>query len=254
MATKKASKSSKTAHVLNVLSGPKQDLGSEEEVRSVTDEETGGEDNQEAAPARPVVRAPILEMARASDDALSEQIHDLLEEDWTEEIEEPMKIEETVATIEREQVTPEPALPEIKILLDQQEERKEEEPVQKSKEEALFSAEVQNEPKVSLEAPPQPPQEELLADDFCHVNVMQALVDERCMRYIKMFGLCDCSRCIADVKALALSNLPPKYLVMRKGEVIPMLTVYEGRFSTATIAQLITACKVVMDHPRHKKP
>lgn len=253
MATKKGSKSSKTAHVLNVLSGPKQDSDAEEESWPVTGEETGGEDNQEAVPARPLVRAPILEMARSSDDALSDQIQSLLEEDWADEIEEPIEEDESAATLEKEQVVPVLAPPETERSLDQQGEGTAAPPLQNGKGEGLLSEQPKNEQKVSQETPPQAPQEDMEMDDFCHVNIMQALVDERCMRYIKMFGLCDCSRCIADVKALALSNLPPKYLVMRKGEVIPMLTVYEGRFSTATIAQLINACKVVMDHPRHKK-
>jgi hypothetical protein len=88
-------------------------------------------------------------------------------------------------------------------------------------------------------------------DEFCHVNIMQALVEEKSLKYIQMFGLCTCSRCVADVKALALSNLPPKYIVMHKGQVVPMLSVYEGRFSSALTAQIINACKVVMQNPRH---
>lgn len=90
-----------------------------------------------------------------------------------------------------------------------------------------------------------------LSDDLTYVNIMQALVEEKAQRYIDMFGLCTCSRCVADVKALALTNLPPKYAVMHTGEVIPMLTVYEGRYSTVLIAQIMQACKEVMSHPRH---
>lgn len=246
MATKKGSKSSKTAHVLNVLSGLKEDSAAQEEV----EEERGGQNNQETVPARPLVRAPILEVARASDEALSEEIHDLLEEGWAEEMSEMIERGEPVDTVNREEVHPELDLPETQDSLDQPEEQREVEPVQNAKQEVIHSDEQENEPKVLLEDPSQSLEE----DDFCHVNVMQALIDERCMRYIRMFGLCDCSRCIADVKALALTSLPPKYVVMRKGEVIPMLTVYEGRFSAAVIAQLISACKVVMDYPRHEKP
>ncbi len=87
--------------------------------------------------------------------------------------------------------------------------------------------------------------------ELLYVNVMQQLVEEQAMRYIRMFGVCDCPRCVIDVKALALTNLPPKYVVMRRGEMVPMLTVYEKRFSTAVTAQLIQACKKVMEFPRH---
>ena len=70
-------------------------------------------------------------------------------------------------------------------------------------------------------------------------------------KYIKMFGLCTCPRCVADVKALALNRLPPKYVVMRTGEMIPRITLYEGQFSAAVTAQILTACNAVMQNPRH---
>ena len=86
-----------------------------------------------------------------------------------------------------------------------------------------------------------------------YLNVMQTLVEEKTERYIKMFGLCTCSRCMADVKALTLTNLVPKYVVLPKRDVIPMLTVYEGRFNTTVFAQLTRSCKIVMDHPHHNR-
>ncbi len=84
-----------------------------------------------------------------------------------------------------------------------------------------------------------------------YVNVMQALVEEKVPKYLKMFELCTCDRCTADVKALTLTNLPAKYAVMEKGNVIPMLTVYEGRYNQTLIAQILKACDVVMKNPRH---
>ena len=82
---------------------------------------------------------------------------------------------------------------------------------------------------------------------------MQTLVEEKAPQYIKKFGLCTCKHCEADVKALTLNSLVPKYVVLSKLDRIPMLTVYEGRFSTTVFAQLTRACKVVMDHPHHNR-
>ena len=76
-------------------------------------------------------------------------------------------------------------------------------------------------------------------------------MEELAPRYIKMFGLCSCPRCRIDVVALTLNNLIPKYVVMKKHDMIPMLTVYEGRFSSTIFAQLTRACKLVMDRPHH---
>ena len=90
-------------------------------------------------------------------------------------------------------------------------------------------------------------------EDITFLNVMQILVEEKAPRYIKMFGLCPCKRCQADVMALTLSNLVPKYVVLPKLDRIPMLTVYEGRYNSTIFAQLTRACKVVMDHPHHNR-
>lgn len=270
MATKKGSKSSKTAHVLNVLSGTKQDIPAEED-KLAAEEPQEREAEPAVSPPRPPVRAPILEIARANDEGLSNQIQQLLEEDWEqeepqeevylseqEEERQPLISEEPANTVQEET---EEVLSELDTVLPLEEmeqskqettdalEQEPQAPVEQKKESSIPTAQEMASPP--LREVPERPEEESKEDDFCHINVMQVLVDEKCMRYIKMFGMCDCSRCIADVKALALTNLLPKYLVMRRSEVIPMLTVYEGRFNAALTAQLIQACKLVMDHPRH---
>ena len=85
------------------------------------------------------------------------------------------------------------------------------------------------------------------------LNVMEKLVEEKTPRYIKMFGLCECERCAADVKALTLTYLQPAYIVRRRAEAHAMLTVYESRYNSTIFAQLTRACKVVMDSPRHDR-
>ena len=84
-----------------------------------------------------------------------------------------------------------------------------------------------------------------------YINVMQVLVEEKAPQYVKLFGLCSCERCMEDVKALTLNNLPSKYVVLEPGDRIPRLTVYEGRFASDITAQMLQACKLVMAHPHH---
>ncbi|MDE7171298.1 MAG: late competence development ComFB family protein [Oscillospiraceae bacterium] len=84
-----------------------------------------------------------------------------------------------------------------------------------------------------------------------YMNVMQVLVEEKAPKYVQMFGLCSCERCMEDVKALTLNHLPPKYVVLERGDMIPRLTVYEGKFSSDITAQLLQACKLVMERPHH---
>ena len=45
---------------------------------------------------------------------------------------------------------------------------------------------------------------------------MLGLVEEKAERYVKMFGLCPCPRCVADVKALALTRLPANMWFCRR--------------------------------------
>ncbi len=91
-----------------------------------------------------------------------------------------------------------------------------------------------------------------LPDGSVFINVMELLVDEKLERYVKMFGLCDCLRCLADAKALALSRLQAKYVVLEENTRIPMLSFYEAKYEELVIPEVIHACKTVMEHPRHK--
>ena len=87
--------------------------------------------------------------------------------------------------------------------------------------------------------------------EFICFNLTQALVEAKADKYMKLFGMCTCNRCKVDVTAIALSNLPSKYVATKSREVLPLLSMYEGRYSAAVIAQVMTACKMVMARPHH---
>ena len=110
-------------------------------------------------------------------------------------------------------------------------------------------------PKPEPAPAPQPavPEPQPDPDELQIINVMEYLVELKAPRYISMFGLCTCPRCIADVKALTLTNLQPSYVVVPRSEAHGMLTVYESRFNSTVFAQLTRSCKVVMDNPRHNQ-
>ena len=115
---------------------------------------------------------------------------------------------------------------------------------------------VQAAPAPEAEAEPAPEEEPhfkepLIPDNPGYINVMQVLVEEKAPKYIQMFGLCPCERCLADVKAFTLNHLPSKYVVIERGDLIPRLTVYEGKFTSDVTAQLLQACKVINERPHH---
>lgn len=86
--------------------------------------------------------------------------------------------------------------------------------------------------------------------EFTYFNIMQSLVNEKAPQYAKLMGVCPCSRCLADVEALALSHLEPKYIVARKDQRFPF-SAYENRYNAAVTSQIIAACQLVMESPRH---
>ena len=114
------------------------------------------------------------------------------------------------------------------------------------------------EPEPVPEEEPQPVEEPhfkepLVPENPGYINVMQVLVEEKAPKYVEMFGLCTCKRCMEDVKAFTLNHLPPKYVVLEPNDRVPRLTVYEGKFSSDITAQLLQACKVVMETPHHTR-
>ncbi|MBQ3497320.1 MAG: late competence development ComFB family protein [Oscillospiraceae bacterium] len=85
------------------------------------------------------------------------------------------------------------------------------------------------------------------------VNVMQLIVERKAKKYMALFGVCECSKCFADVCAIALNNLPPKYAVHRSGDVASTVSVCEGRFEASAVAQVTKACRIVMENPQHEQ-
>lgn len=266
MAGRKGSRSSKTDHVLNLLSGGAR----EEEARPAAEEQPAGTPPVEPETA-PVehregerIVAPILQVARTNNEALSRTIRDALTQSLEEEI--AQSEEEHPTPAPEPEPAPEPA-PEPQPApasgggkMSQEEIEKllqgmaAPEPEPESKPEPV--PEPQPEPELAPEPAsafetPFAPRETRLPDGAVCVNVMEVLVDERIERYVRMFGLCDCARCLADVRALALTRLPPKYVVLAESVATPMLSLYRAKFESQVIAQVVQACKTVMEAPRH---
>lgn len=87
---------------------------------------------------------------------------------------------------------------------------------------------------------------------FTYVNVLEEIVKLRVDEFIEMFEVCDCPRCRADIIALSLNYLPPKYIVVDSSHVSPLLNFFSHHYSGAVAAQLSRACSVVKDNPHHK--
>ena len=235
MSASKESNTSKTAHVMNLLSRTRANPAVESSAAPAP-QEAAAQAAEAAVPPSPAPAAapspapapvesapqsvpptsPII-ASLSSDHAISSQIKDALASSL-EELAESEPVAET------------PAAPVV-------EEAPQPEPV----------AETPAEPVVEDPTAEKPDEEEVIC-----ANIMEILVERKAETYMELFGLCCCDRCKMDVQALALTELPAKYVVMGKNELPLRLSLYEGRMNTAITAQILRACKVVLEEPRHK--
>ena len=222
MASVKGSNTSKTAHVMNLLSrnrGAEPPLPTDGAAASALPEDTHGP------------QAPPILTSLQNDMAVSSAIKDALQ-----------------ASLEEEEApAPSCSMPEPPVPSLSQENHMQDAPPSAETPPAAP-------PAAEKDAETQPPAEPLSSPAVCETaceNIMQLLVEEKADQYMTLFGLCRCSRCRNDVLALALNQLPPKYVVMPVRELTPRLSIYEGRFNSAVTAQILRACKEVLEHPRH---
>lgn len=228
MATKKESRSSKTDHVLHLLSGiiPEQEE-TDLEATSFSPSTYTGEVSQRRA-------APILEVAHTNHEALSESIRQALEQQLNQEL----------ALSENNSPKPEAVPPHLDHPVD--------EPATASHSPVSSDQTSDVEPSDSTSLNPYSISGiQELPDGLVQIDVMSILVAEQLEHYQKIFHLCECSRCRADVQSLALSQLPAKYVVLEKEKVFSMLGLYRARLGTEVSIALTKACDTVKNHPRH---
>lgn len=88
-------------------------------------------------------------------------------------------------------------------------------------------------------------------DDFVTVNIVEDIVKSKAHEFAKKFGACECHRCVSDIIALALNELPPRYTVTHKGMLFSKISSYENQHVVDISQALTKACMMVTDRPRH---
>ena len=232
-----AKKTNKTSHVLNLITGSQPPVASSGETQPSSS--ASGETQQEGSAAEEPVRVPSAnvtvvdprEEGKLAEEIQKNLIQELEKEQTEEQAEQPGK----------------------------QEEQPEEQPEEQSEEQSEEQTEEQTEqPKTNAGTPVQKEpeqQEEQKQEDgpsYRVVNIMEEiLTPELILDALKSNDTCTCSRCQADVKALMLTRLPPKYIVADNTTVPMLLTFYRNKFRVAVLSQSMRACMEVKEHPRH---
>lgn len=236
-----AKKTNKTSHVLNLITGSQPPVASSGETQPSSS--ASGETQQEGSAAEEPVRVPSAnvtvvdprEEGKLAEEIQKNLIQELEKEQTEEQAEQPGEQEE------------------------QSEEQTEEQSEEQSEEQTEEQTEEQIEqPKTNAGTPVQKEpeqQEEQKQEDgpsYRVVNIMEEiLTPELILDALKSNGTCTCSRCQADVKALMLTRLPPKYIVADNTTVPMLLTFYRNKFRVAVLSQSMRACMEVKEHPRH---
>ena len=224
-----AKKTNKTSHVLNLITGSQPPVASSGQTQPSSS--ASGETQQEGSAAEEPVRVPsanVTVVDPREEGKLAEEIQKNL-----------------IQELEKEQTEEQAEQP------GEQEEQSEEQPEEQTEEQT-------EQPKTNAGTPVQKEpeqQEEQKQEDgpsYRVVNIMEEiLTPELILDALKSNDTCTCSRCQADVKALMLTRLPPKYIVADNTTVPMLLTFYRNKFRVAVLSQSIRACMEVKEHPRH---
>ena len=240
-----AKKTNKTSHVLNLITGSQPPVASSGQTQPSSS--ASGETQQEGSAAEEPVRVPSANVT-VVDPREEGKLAEEIQKNLIQELEKEQTEEQAEQPGEQEEQSEE-----------QPEEQSEEQTEEQSEEQSEEQTEEQTEqPKTNAGTPVQKEleqQEEQKQEDgpsYRVVNIMEEiLTPELILDALKSNDTCTCSRCQADVKALMLTRLPPKYIVADNTTVPMLLTFYRNKFRVAVLSQSMRACMEVKEHPRH---
>ncbi len=91
----------------------------------------------------------------------------------------------------------------------------------------------------------------MVKEAYLSINVMEQIVNLKLLRLMKKAGMCTCERCCADVRALALNSLPPKYVVTQAGEAMMEFELLTSQMQAVVVTEIMHAIEKVTRAPRH---
>lgn len=230
-----AKKTNKTSHVLNLITGSQPPVTSSGETQPPA--QASGETQQKGSTAEEPVRALSAnvtvvdprEEGKLAEEIQKNLIRELEKEQTEEQAEQPREQEE-------------------------QSEEQTEQPNEQAEQAQEQTEQPQTNPGTPVQKEPEQQEGQKQEDgpSYRVVNIMEEiLTPELILDVLKDNDTCTCSRCQADVKALMLTRLPPKYIVADNTAVPMLLTYYHNKFRVAVLSQSIRACMDVKEHPRH---
>ena len=83
-------------------------------------------------------------------------------------------------------------------------------------------------------------------------NYMEEIVLNMIKDVLKDIDMCTCEKCLLDITAIALNDLPPKYVVTEKGELYTKTNALRQQFEVDVVTAITKAAVLVKRNPRHE--
>lgn len=84
-------------------------------------------------------------------------------------------------------------------------------------------------------------------------NYMEDVVDNLLPSVLKSYpNICTCNSCLMDIKALALNNLKPIYIVSSQGHSYAKINELDPQFKINVIQKIVQAIEIVSNNMRHQ--
>ncbi|GAB6188653.1 hypothetical protein JCM30566_03920 [Marinitoga arctica] len=95
----------------------------------------------------------------------------------------------------------------------------------------------------------------MIIEKYHIFNVVENLVEDITNEMFSMpnVDMCVCDRCKADVIALTLNHLHPKYVVTEKGRILSELENYTFQMRAEVLTEVLKAMEKVKKNPSHPK-
>ncbi len=88
-------------------------------------------------------------------------------------------------------------------------------------------------------------------DGMISSNLTEDLVEIHIKGCIERADMCKCERCLADVRAYALNQLPPHYVVTDLGDAYVRVNAMSVQSQADILTAIMSGIKMVMQNPRH---
>ncbi len=82
-------------------------------------------------------------------------------------------------------------------------------------------------------------------------NYMEEIVFGQMKEVLADINMCTCEKCLLDIAAIALNDLPPKYVVTKKGELYSKINTLGQQFEVDVVSAITKAAVLVKRRTRH---